>query len=53
MRNVESIAASVSFYHEAIGLQVMRVTDEWAELKASDNLMLTLQVAKDEAQLSA
>lgn len=52
VRNVESIAASVKFYHEAIGLPVLRITEDWAELKASDNQTLTLQLAKDEAQLS-
>jgi catechol-2,3-dioxygenase len=53
VRSIESITASVAFYHEAIGLPVVRVTDEWAELKASDHQTLTLQLAKDEAQLSA
>lgn len=53
VRGGEGIGSAVSFYHEAIGLPVLRVTDEWAELVASPGMTLLLQAAKNEAQLGA
>ena len=32
VRGSEGIASAVNFYHKAVGLQVVRVTDDWAEL---------------------
>jgi predicted enzyme related to lactoylglutathione lyase len=66
VRGSEGVASAVNFYHKAIGLQVLRVTDEWAELattttaagnSSSSNgtaaVVLTVQsVVANEAQLS-
>jgi predicted enzyme related to lactoylglutathione lyase len=54
VRGPEGIARAVNFYHEAVGLPVLRVTDDWAELAASDSLILSLQAAatSNEAALS-
>jgi hypothetical protein len=32
VRGSEGVASAVEFYHKCIGLQVWRVTDDWAEL---------------------
>ena len=37
VRGSEGIANAVNFYHQALGLQVHRVTDDWAELSSSSN----------------
>ena len=52
VRGSEGIASAVTFYHEAIGLPVLRVTDEWAELSAGDNVILNLKAVSDESQMS-
>ena len=59
VRGSEGIASAVNFYHKAVGLPVLRVTDEWAELSASggDASGVTLQIvaanaASGEAALS-
>lgn len=44
---------ATEFYHKALGLPVHRVTDDWAELHAGENLTLHLQaVQNNESQLS-
>jgi predicted enzyme related to lactoylglutathione lyase len=52
VRGSEGIASAVNFYHEAVGLQVLRVTDEWAELSVGSGITLSLQAVSTEAQLS-
>jgi predicted enzyme related to lactoylglutathione lyase len=53
VRGAEGVAKAVNFYHAAVGLQVLRVTDDWAELTAGANgLTLTLQAVDTEPQLS-
>jgi len=56
VRGSEGIARAVNFYHQALGLQVHRVTDDWAELGSSSSgsdITLSLQaVHSNEAQLS-
>ena len=65
VRGAEGIVSAVNFYHKAIGLQVYRVTDTWAELSTctnnhtnltnheSDGIILNLQAVTNtnEAQL--
>jgi len=53
VRGSEGIARAVNFYHQALGLQVYRVTDDWAELGSTNDITLSLQaVHSNEAQLS-
>lgn len=52
VRGSEGIASAVNFYHEAVGLSVLRVTDDWAELSAGNGITLSLQAVSTEAQLS-
>jgi predicted enzyme related to lactoylglutathione lyase len=56
VRGSEGVASAVNFYHKAVGLSVLRMTDEWAELATSSTAsspILTLQaVVANEAQLS-
>lgn len=35
VRGSEGIASAVNFYHKAVGLHVVRVTDDWAELSTT------------------
>lgn len=60
VRGADGLSAAVQFYHEAIGLEVLRVTDEWAELLSSSSpdqsapsTKICLQVVNNaESQLS-
>lgn len=60
VRGSEGIASAVNFYHTVLGLQVHRVTDDWAELSSGNttavggsNVTLSLQaVHSNESQLS-
>jgi len=52
VRGPEGLAKAVNFYHQAVGLPVVRVTDEWAELTAGNSLRLHLQAVQTESQLS-
>ena len=60
VRGSEGIASAVHFYHSVLGLQVHRVTDDWAELSSSsdgtgdaNSVTLSLQaVHSNESQLS-
>ena len=47
-----SLAKATEFYQSALGLEVMRVTDDWAELRDGNNLSLSLQAVPTEPQLS-
>ncbi|GKY91948.1 hypothetical protein MPSEU_000166400 [Mayamaea pseudoterrestris] len=60
VRGADGLSSAVQFYHEAIGLSVLRVTDDWAELvsspssaNAASGTKICLQaVNNSEAQLS-
>jgi predicted enzyme related to lactoylglutathione lyase len=57
VRGADGLSSAVEFYHQAIGLRVLRVTDDWAELVASsstsNSTKLCLQVVTNsESQLS-
>ena len=62
VRGSEGLASAVHFYHSVLGLQVHRVTDDWAELSSSSStnsnhdgsaVTLSLQaVHSNESQLS-
>ena len=56
VRGSDGVAAAANFYHKALGLTVQRVTDDWAELQASDAksspLTLHLQATYGEGHLS-
>lgn len=51
VRGSEGVALGVDFYHKALGLAVIRHTDEWAELTCNRTFSLNLQAVSSEAQL--
>jgi predicted enzyme related to lactoylglutathione lyase len=57
VRGTEGITTAVNFYHKAMGLRVLRVTDDWAELSShstmNNGITLSLQAMNtaNEAQL--
>lgn len=55
VRGAQGLASATEFYHRAIGLPVLRATDEWAELAAAPHVTLHLLATNDhsgEAPLS-
>lgn len=65
VRGAEGVAQSVNFYQNALGMQVVRHTDDWAELACpvasnatsgisadSSNFRLSIKAVESEAQLS-
>lgn len=52
VRGAEGISSAVNFYQNAIGLPVLRMTAEWAELSAGNNVTLHLQSVSEESKLS-
>mmetsp|Transcript_2241 Transcript_2241/g.4076 ORF Transcript_2241/g.4076 Transcript_2241/m.4076 type:complete len:136 (-) Transcript_2241:472-879(-) len=53
VRGATGVAESVNFYQNALGLQVLRHTDEFAELMTDNQVRLSIQAVEDnEAQLS-
>ena len=48
----QQLPQATEFYHAALGLQVLRVTDEWAELVADNDMHLSLQAVTTEPQVS-
>jgi predicted enzyme related to lactoylglutathione lyase len=52
VRGTDGIANAVKFYNQGLGLQVTRVTDEWAELRCASSFCLNLQAVSTEAHLS-
>jgi catechol 2,3-dioxygenase-like lactoylglutathione lyase family enzyme len=46
------MAKAVEFYHQGLGLSVLRHCDEWAELSCGRGFTLNLQAISNEAQLS-
>lgn len=51
VRGSEGVSRAVDFYHNALGLAVVRHTDEWAELTCGKAFSLNLQAVTSEAQL--
>lgn len=56
-RGSEGLSKAADFYHQALGLAVTRITDDWAELncsttKGQDSISINLQAVHSEAQLS-
>ena len=55
-RGSEGLSKAADFYHQALGLAVTRITDDWAELRCStkgeDSLSINLQAVHSESQLS-
>ena len=61
-RGAEGVASSVNFYHNALGMTILRHTDEWAELSCGMNtdaslaaaamFRLSIKAVESEAQLS-
>jgi predicted enzyme related to lactoylglutathione lyase len=51
VRKGESLIKATEFYHSALGLSLLRVTDDWAEL-SSDTVTISLQGVTSEAQVS-
>jgi catechol 2,3-dioxygenase-like lactoylglutathione lyase family enzyme len=56
VRGPQGLASATEFYHHAIGLPVLRVTEEWAELAAAPyvtlHLLATTDATAGEASLS-
>ena len=53
VRKGEGLAKATEFYHSALGLKVLRATDDWTELQTENqNLSITLQGVTSESQLS-
>lgn len=52
VRGSEGVALATNFYHQALGLAVRRVTDEWAELTLHSDVTLHVQSTYAEGQLS-
>lgn len=52
VRGSEGVASAADFYQNAVGLQLTRHTDEWAELLCGNGFVLNLQAVTNEAQLS-
>ena len=56
VRKGDGLAKATEFYHTGLGLKVLRVTDDWAELQTeggnnNQNLSITLQGVTSESQL--
>lgn len=51
VRGSEGVSRAVDFYHNALGLAVVRHTDDWAELTCGKAFSLNLQAVTNEAQL--
>jgi predicted enzyme related to lactoylglutathione lyase len=55
VRGSEGLTKSVEFYEKAVGLHLLRVTDDWAELSTGNSNAVTLTLQKidgSEPQLS-
>jgi catechol 2,3-dioxygenase-like lactoylglutathione lyase family enzyme len=51
VRGSEGVSRAVDFYHNALGLAIVRHTDEWAELTCGKAFSIHLQSVSSEAQL--
>jgi predicted enzyme related to lactoylglutathione lyase len=59
VRQGEGLAKAMEFYHEGLGLSVVRATDDWCELASAEHgngggagVAISLQAVTSEAQLS-
>jgi catechol 2,3-dioxygenase-like lactoylglutathione lyase family enzyme len=52
VRGADGVHKAVEFYNKALGFQVVRHTDEWAELTCGRGVCLHVQAVTNEAQLS-
>jgi catechol 2,3-dioxygenase-like lactoylglutathione lyase family enzyme len=52
VRGAEGVNKAVDFFHNGLGLSVLRHSDEWAELCCGRSFTLNLQAVSNEAQLS-
>lgn len=52
MIRAQALPQATEFFHAALGLEVMRATDDWAELKCGRNFSLSLQAVYTEPQAS-
>lgn len=52
VRKGEGLAKATEFFHAGLGLQVLRVTDDWAELKGEGDVAISLQAVTTEAQVA-
>ena len=48
----EALSKAIEFYQGALGLNVIRITDDWAELKDDHNLSISIQAVPTEPQVS-
>mmetsp|Transcript_7214 Transcript_7214/g.9372 ORF Transcript_7214/g.9372 Transcript_7214/m.9372 type:complete len:143 (+) Transcript_7214:42-470(+) len=46
------VASAANFYENAVGLSILRATDDWAELTDGQGVRLHLQATMTESQLS-
>ena len=46
------LAKAMKFYQQGLGLQVLRATDEWCELRCENGLRVGLQATHQESHLS-
>lgn len=52
VRGSEGIRSSVDFYSKGVGLSVLRLTEEWAEMNLGNGTTLNLQAVSEESKLS-
>ena len=53
VRKGEGLAKATEFYHSGLGLSVVRVTDDWAELRGSNSdVAISLQAVSTESQVA-
>jgi catechol 2,3-dioxygenase-like lactoylglutathione lyase family enzyme len=52
VRGPEGVAKAVDFFHQGLGLSVLRHSDEWAELCCGRGITINFQAVSTEAQLS-
>eukprot|EP00547_Thalassionema_nitzschioides_P002817 CAMPEP_0194223800 /NCGR_PEP_ID=MMETSP0156-20130528/35971_1 /TAXON_ID=33649 /ORGANISM="Thalassionema nitzschioides, Strain L26-B" /LENGTH=123 /DNA_ID=CAMNT_0038955073 /DNA_START=88 /DNA_END=459 /DNA_ORIENTATION=- len=52
VRKGECMTKAVDFYHNGLGLSVLRHSDEWAELSCGRSFTLNLRAVTNESQLS-
>ena len=46
------IAKATEFYHSGLGLPIVRMTEDWAELNGGNNVQISLQGVTSESQVS-
>ena len=51
VRGTEGLERSISFYQQALGLTILRQTEEWAELSDNTYFRMTIKSVYNESQL--